>query len=126
MTGLKLSRIRKCQSCPYWRSAPALYWKWPRCVYAQELELSSEFMEGPSSNCPAGYWDGLDPVDLDELRREGAQRMAEHQAKQYAPLLAIALKGQPKEEVAERLETMVAEGLLLADAAAEIALEIAE
>ncbi len=120
MTGLKMAQIRRCVACEFrWN---ATNWDWPRCAGAgfeedgrPKLELNNVFMEGPASNCPRGYWDGLEPVDLEGERQakqdRGVERMLEH------PLL----KHLDNSALVEALEEMVATGRLPVEMAERVA-----
>jgi len=94
---LKLARIRKCRFCEFRRTAPSTLWKWPRCkaggVDAKGdplLELTDEFMEGPASNCPQGFWKDLEPIDLEE--NEATKRRAAYLSWPNAPVRKLLLR----------------------------------
>jgi len=53
--------------------------------------LSDEFLEGPDTNCPAGHWLGLAPVDLEAERKEAEEHRLEVERLKVKPILALAL-----------------------------------
>ena len=61
MNGLKKARIMRCSHCRFvrWKgvgfAGPNQYRKF--CLAgSSETELSDNYMDGPLSNCPVGYW----------------------------------------------------------------------
>ena len=87
-------------------------------------ERNPEFMTGPASNCPIDAWNELPPVDVEAELAKGRERMIKRQTLVYGSALGIALEGRPEQEVNDLLEQMVSAGILLPEAAAELALEI--
>jgi len=67
MNGRKKARIERCSRCRMRvtrhesHAGPHGY---SRFCGAEDspIELHDSYMEGPDSNCPLGYWSGLDPV----------------------------------------------------------------
>ena len=91
MDGTKLARIRLCQSCPHWRNAPANIWRWPRCLFGGDEDaapyLDNAFLEGPERNCPAGKWEGLEPIDMEAEAEESRLLKAQNQVKFWGPVM---------------------------------------
>lgn len=80
MTGIKMARIRLCARCEFNRNTGA--WPWPRCCYVPDQRTGdgapsrdNAFMEGADENCSAGYWAGLEPVDMEAERAKSKERM---------------------------------------------------
>ena len=123
MTGIKMARIRRCHTCPHRSTRHASVWSWPHCDGGGlDTELSDEFME--TGECPAGRWDGLDPVDLEaEAKAQAAARLErERETKRPAVLAALALTTDETRQ-AGYLVQLVELGFLSAALAEEIATE---
>lgn len=85
------------------------------------LNLTHEVWDGPASGCPAGYWDGLAPVDTAAEMAAGETRAAEGLAARLAPVAARLIQRDiPLSTLQSRLEKAVADGLIGADAAARL------
>ena len=79
------------------------------------------FWDGPARNCPAGYWEGLGPLDLDAERESGRLALVKGQKAMLGEVLRVALGGLDEAEVTGKLEKMVEGGMLEPEAAAQIA-----
>jgi len=140
MTGEKLARIRACHRCRYRITqhpdfaGPEGYSEFCTYPWFQAAgvvpdrrgwrELSDTFMEGPQENCPAGYWAGLEPVDLEAERSKMHRRRLDAQRTRFKPLVAERLRGRPQEHVDDVLETLCALGALEPEIAVEISDEL--
>ena len=88
MTGIKAARIRRCHACPHRLTRHATVKEWPQCDFAGDgFDLSDEFMEGEATNCPAGYWLELEPIDLEAEAAEQTARALDVQRERVAPFL---------------------------------------
>lgn len=68
------TRKRTCLRCAHWRAAGQGVWVHPHCIHAgRDTSLTPEFLTGPESNCDAGYWAGLAPVDVEQDRFDGRE-----------------------------------------------------
>jgi len=67
-SGMKAARVEKCHVCEQRLSSPS--WQWFRCS-ASGAELDDLYYEGPTSNCPLGYWDALAEVDFEARALQG-------------------------------------------------------
>jgi len=128
-SGISLARRRICNTCEHRcaLSAAAHELKWAEfCTFAgldrREAwsALSLEFLEGPESNCPAGYWHGVPPVDLTAEREQERLQQADKQARELTPLLQRALRDATAEKLQGTLDDLVAAGRLEPEAAAQI------
>jgi hypothetical protein len=123
MDGVKLARIRTCQSCRFWRNAPASVWHWPKCWHASlgvPPDLDNARLEGPDVNCPAGYWIGLPPIDLEAERQAAHAGRVEQERKSLGPVLAALLDGLAEEEKGKRLMLAVEAHMVTPEIAAEV------
>lgn len=128
-SGISLARRRICNTCEHRcaLSARAHDLKWAEfCAHAgldrREAwsALSLEFLEGPESNCSAGYWTGVGPVDLTAEREQERLKKADSQADELTPVLQKALEGATKEKVQSTLDDLVGAGRIEPEAAAQI------
>jgi len=131
LSGQGAAHARRCyKPCEHWRvcmaEAKRRGSKWGDfCAYpgpepSEWINLAPEFWEGPASNCPAGYWNGLDPVDLEAERAEAAERRAEAEARRLAPVIAALEPGIGAAGLQQKLGTLVGAGLLKPETAARI------
>lgn len=96
MDGTKLARKRTCAACPHWANRHADVWRWPHCdCDGVDVEVDDAFLDGPETNCPAGQWLGLEPVDMEAERMEGEERLLDAERRNMKPLLDLALAGIP-------------------------------
>ncbi len=115
MDGVKMARIRRCKACEH------CFWRPPQyrgthgyarfcAVRGHErggrIELHDAYMEGPEANCPAGYWTGLEPVDMEAEAEASRQMRIRVQTAQYGPILEISLMATPAEKRAEIIEDL--------------------
>ncbi len=92
MDGIKLARINRCHTCPHRHTRHETVWAWPHCDWrGGDLELDDGFMEGPDANCPSGFWQGLEPVDMEAERKEAEEAALEVERERCKPLLTLAL-----------------------------------
>ncbi len=92
MDGTKMARIRRCHQCPHRSTRHADVRQWPHCdCGGGDVELSDELLEGPDANCPAGYWLGLAPVDLEAERMAQEEEALEGNRQLYKPILQAAM-----------------------------------
>lgn len=90
MDGTKQARINRCHTCPHRCTRHANFWAWPHCTHGGgDLELSDEFME--TGECPAGYWSGLTPVNMEAEAAAQEQRRLEYQRENVKPALKVLL-----------------------------------
>ena len=91
--GVRTARMRRCHRCEYWVFRAPDIWHWPHCVYDanNHREVSDEFWGGPVGNCPAGYWKGLEPVDIEAEGREQQEAALAYQRQILKPLVMAAL-----------------------------------
>ncbi len=124
MDGMKMARIRRCHECPYRSTRHASVWSWPHCDFGGgDLELSDAFME--TGQCPAGYWAGLTPVDLEAEAEQQAAAVVEREREQKTPVVqeALAFVTETRDRHALLL-LWVKDGFLSAALAEEIATEL--
>ena len=96
MNGIGEARMRACRACPHRRTAYAGVWRWPHCVFdGADLELGDEFLSAEGSECPAGRWAGLEPVDQEAERIERAAAALEVHRQFVTPWLDAALAHIP-------------------------------
>ncbi|MFW6189907.1 MAG: hypothetical protein ACOC7T_05690 [Planctomycetota bacterium] len=128
-SGISLARRRICNTCEHRcaLSAAAHDLKWAEfCAHAglghREAwsALSLEFLEGPESNCPAGHWDGVGPLDLEAEQEKERLQKADRQAAELTPVLREALEGATAEKVQSTLDDLVTAGRVEPEAAADI------
>ena len=101
-----MARIRRCHECPHRSTRHASIWDWPHCDYGGgDYELSDAEMNGGGGFCPAGYWAGLTPVDLEAEAAAQAAAKLEREREQKQPVVLAAL--------AFVTETVDRQGLLL-------------
>ena len=136
--GDRQARYQFCARCPYevTQSPSVRGNRWSAyCAYDADSpdhfrgpggwrERNPQFMTGPASNCPIDAWSDLPPVDVSGEMEKARERMIKRQTLVYGGVLGIALDGRPEQEVAGLLEQMVSAGMMLPEAATEIALEI--
>ena len=116
------ARHSRCTKCEHWCARPV--WKWPHCTHGPaELEITRELLDGPEGNCPAGYWNGLVPVDLEKVEAGRETSLDETQRKTLAPILRAALRvsGATDGKREEILVEAVKAGLRI-----KVAMELAE
>ena len=90
MDGGKMARIRRCHECPHRSTRHTTVWDWPHCDWGgSDLELSDEFMT--TGQCPAGYWLGLTPVDLEAEAEAQAAARIERERHEKMPVIEGAL-----------------------------------
>ena len=94
MTGIKAAQIRMCHRCQYRCTRNALFADWPDCQGGpggrdNPLELSSDFMEGPPTNCPQGLWTGLTQIDVEGAAAASKAQSIERDAAKWQQLLDI-------------------------------------
>ena len=104
MTGIKMTRIRKCLRCEHRSTRHSSIDKWPRCKANSNAYLDNDFMEGPDGNCPIGVWDGLPPVDLDA---ESEANRAKSIAKETAAMKAVVDILSPDEKSAIEIHSKI-------------------
>ena len=117
ITGLGLSRRRRCLSCPddkaVRRSASE---QWSRCE-ANGQVLSPEWCDDPTHECPLRHWEGLVAVDMEsELAASFARRVDS-----LAATLSPWATRLTKEDAAAAIDQMVTESKLDADTALAVA-----
>jgi len=116
MDGTKLARIRRCSRCAHRFSkhadfaGPHGYAKF--CGFGgtgerYRIELHDDYMEGPDSNCPAGYWADLEPIDLEVEAEKERLVKARRQVTRLGPILELALGETPPEKRAAAIERVV-------------------
>jgi len=122
---------RRCwQPCEHWRQCMAEARrrgsKWadfcahPGLDPAVWLNLTPELWDGPAEGCPAGYWHGLRPVDLEAERAEADERMTEAEARRLAPVIAALEPGVDATTLEQKLGALVSAGLVKPETAARI------
>jgi len=82
-TGLGLARAAKCSGCKFLRTAPIE--AQGRCAAGPREEdgepsiiITGEFIEGPTSNCPKGFWVGLKPTNTTDRKPRKRKSSEEH------------------------------------------------
>ena len=125
MTGIKLARIRRCHECPHRFTRHATVNGWPQCDFAGDgFDLGDEFMEGEATNCPAGYWLELTPVDMEAEAVAAKGARLEKQRERVAPFLRKALASVTDAAAKEQLLIdAVSEGMAMPELAEELAVE---
>ena len=128
--GMKSARIQQCRECQYWRNNYK-HWDWPHCHYGCTeingqcsgcFELSDGFMSSPVSDCPAGLWEGLAPLDSEALQQERREASMHRQKQQFCPMLLMVFEDTAEEKKLAALERLVEAGYLEPEVATEIAL----
>lgn len=141
MNLIRLARRRRCDACEHRRTAHAGVAPWPMCVFdateivsgvqgpgsgvepqaltpsspqATSISLSDFYLDGPESNCPAGYWTGLAPVDPAADAAQMREHMLKIQRSMLKPLIGAALKHIPSalDRASFLVETVRAHGVL--------------
>lgn len=129
MDAIKMSRIHRCRECEDFISKPAQF-AGPNgfsafCTYGdQKGELDDAFMEGPDGNCPAEYWTGLEPVDLEAQTRETRERRLNAQRQHIKPIIKERLEAHPPVQIDDMLEILTAVGTIDPEIAVEISDEL--
>jgi len=127
MSGTKLARIRRCHRCAHRITHHADVARWPFCIfrgYENRIELNDSYMEGPDENCPAGFWKDLPAVDLDAERQQARKRAIESEVRRLGPIVEALAETMTIAELIHRLEGIVAIGLMRAESATEIVLNV--
>ena len=125
--GLKYAHVRQCQQCRYRFTRHATIARWPFCdANGGLLSLDDAHMEGDEGNCPAGYWRGLELVDL---AAEAVTRNANKFAKAvetYARIIDAAVpSGAAEADVEGAVDRLLAAGVIRDEAiATEVALDV--
>ncbi len=117
LNAIGAARRRACLDCERRitrRTGPGEKWG-EECCYAgfqpaERLTLSRDFYNRSNEDaCPAGKWQGLEPVDLEARREQGRLERAAAQVRTLGPILATALDDLDDIERAERIRA-VADG----------------
>ena len=117
---VKICNIRECPDCVL-RHRDRRY----HCeVHGREnrVELTNEFRSGPESNCPAGRWAGVKPMDIPAIGEQQHDAFVAESARQVTAYLKAfgATIPEKQTDIATELTQLVAEGMLNPEVAAKI------
>ena len=132
--GLAAARKKVCMDCGH-KCYRASFGRWMRCTYGVEhirdeaggLEVSDDFWLGAASECPAGKWHGLAPVDLEAAAQERIARRVESERRGWKDMLLAAFRRGERisaQQAGDILATFVGAGIILPETAAEIEYEL--
>lgn len=110
LSGLAAARQLECSGCPHRVTLSGKvygHWTANRCVYGHDGHpkdarlLDATYLEG--GQCPAGFWEKLEPLDLEAARAERHAARVKREADRLEPVLAEALESTSVTNVLERL-----------------------
>lgn len=97
---------------------------WYHCEFLgqeKRIECSPEFRNGPDSNCPAGKWAGIQPIDVvKDAEKAHLEAVEKDAARHVAVLRALGVTTTDQQAVRDPLAALATDGKISRDLAAAI------